>query len=50
MISILFSQTDSSLVRSSILHQLMFSEYNQAAPLHPDIEEFRRSNAVDPAA
>uniref|UniRef100_A0A0D9Y852 Uncharacterized protein n=1 Tax=Oryza glumipatula TaxID=40148 RepID=A0A0D9Y852_9ORYZ len=43
-------ETDSSLVRSSILHQLMFSEYNQAAPLHPDIEEFRRSNAVDSAA
>uniref|UniRef100_A0A0D9ZAJ4 Ubiquitin-like protease family profile domain-containing protein n=1 Tax=Oryza glumipatula TaxID=40148 RepID=A0A0D9ZAJ4_9ORYZ len=42
--------TDSSLVRSSILHQLMFNEYNQAAPLHPDIEMFRRSDVVDPVA
>ncbi|EEE59493.1 hypothetical protein OsJ_11725 [Oryza sativa Japonica Group] len=42
--------TNSSLVRSSILHQLMFSEYNQAAPLHPDIEMFRRSDVVDPVA
>uniref|UniRef100_A0A0E0AA94 Ubiquitin-like protease family profile domain-containing protein n=1 Tax=Oryza glumipatula TaxID=40148 RepID=A0A0E0AA94_9ORYZ len=30
-------QTDSVIVRSSTLHQLMFSEYNQAAPLHSDI-------------
>ncbi|EEE65797.1 hypothetical protein OsJ_21504 [Oryza sativa Japonica Group] len=29
--------TDSVIVRSSTLHQLMFSEYNQAAPLHSDI-------------
>ncbi|EEC68035.1 hypothetical protein OsI_35856 [Oryza sativa Indica Group] len=42
--------TDSSLVRSSILHQLMFSKYKQAAPLHPDIEEFRCSDVVNPAA
>uniref|UniRef100_A0A0E0NY85 Ubiquitin-like protease family profile domain-containing protein n=1 Tax=Oryza rufipogon TaxID=4529 RepID=A0A0E0NY85_ORYRU len=42
--------TNSSLVRSSILHQLMFSEYNQAAPLHPDIEMFRQSDVVDPVA
>uniref|UniRef100_A0A0E0CKA3 Ubiquitin-like protease family profile domain-containing protein n=1 Tax=Oryza meridionalis TaxID=40149 RepID=A0A0E0CKA3_9ORYZ len=32
---------DSMIIRSSILHQLIFSEHNIAIPQHPDIVPFR---------
>ncbi|EEC66586.1 hypothetical protein OsI_32797 [Oryza sativa Indica Group] len=32
---------DSTIIRSSILHQLIFSEHNIAVPHHPDIVPFR---------
>uniref|UniRef100_A0A0E0LAF2 Ubiquitin-like protease family profile domain-containing protein n=1 Tax=Oryza punctata TaxID=4537 RepID=A0A0E0LAF2_ORYPU len=35
--------SNSTVLRSSILHQLVFSEHNIAGPQHPEIERFRFS-------
>uniref|UniRef100_A0A0E0LUD1 Ubiquitin-like protease family profile domain-containing protein n=1 Tax=Oryza punctata TaxID=4537 RepID=A0A0E0LUD1_ORYPU len=41
-------QLNSTVLRSSILHQLVFSEHNIAGPQHPEIERFRFSEDGEP--
>uniref|UniRef100_A0A0E0M5Y0 Ubiquitin-like protease family profile domain-containing protein n=1 Tax=Oryza punctata TaxID=4537 RepID=A0A0E0M5Y0_ORYPU len=40
--------SNSSVLRSSILHQLVFSEHNIAGPQNPEIESFRFSEDGEP--
>uniref|UniRef100_A0A0E0LYF8 Ubiquitin-like protease family profile domain-containing protein n=1 Tax=Oryza punctata TaxID=4537 RepID=A0A0E0LYF8_ORYPU len=40
--------SNSTVLRSSILHQLVFSEHNIAGPQHPEIERFRFSEDGEP--
>uniref|UniRef100_A0A0E0L1I9 Ubiquitin-like protease family profile domain-containing protein n=1 Tax=Oryza punctata TaxID=4537 RepID=A0A0E0L1I9_ORYPU len=40
--------SNSSVLRSSILHQLVFSEHNIAGPHNPEIESFRYSEDGEP--
>uniref|UniRef100_A0A0E0M774 Ubiquitin-like protease family profile domain-containing protein n=1 Tax=Oryza punctata TaxID=4537 RepID=A0A0E0M774_ORYPU len=42
--------SNSTVIRSSILHQLVFSEHNIAGPPQPEIEKFRCSEDGDPDA
>uniref|UniRef100_A0A0E0KFL9 Ubiquitin-like protease family profile domain-containing protein n=1 Tax=Oryza punctata TaxID=4537 RepID=A0A0E0KFL9_ORYPU len=43
-----FIMNNSTVLRSSILHQLVFSEHNIAGPQHPEIEKFRCSEDGEP--
>uniref|UniRef100_A0A0E0LK37 Ubiquitin-like protease family profile domain-containing protein n=1 Tax=Oryza punctata TaxID=4537 RepID=A0A0E0LK37_ORYPU len=40
--------SNSTILRSSILHQLVFSEHNIAGPQHPEIEKFHCSEDGEP--
>lgn len=47
-LSLFFPQSDSTILRSSILHHMVFSEHNLITQHHPEISQFSSSPVINP--